>query len=157
EAYDAAQAAGEIRKPGNPNFSKAERLERSPGIRVKPGDIHDARRTRRAEQIDPGVVRRALDAGLAEGQPLTRGTVRRAVDEAIDGDTAPDPHAEVDERALRVFDDSATQQRAFRRAITTRAAQRYVSVERQLGLATAVQESVARFEARGTKDEGLVG
>lgn len=76
DEYDAAQERGEVAKPGNPNFSKAEKL---PAPDISPRILHEARQVRDAEQATPGIVRRVLDEALDAGEEPTRAKVRRAI------------------------------------------------------------------------------
>jgi hypothetical protein len=41
--------------------------------------LHEARQIRDAEKCDPGVVRRAVDAAIADGKEPTKARVRKAV------------------------------------------------------------------------------
>ena len=80
DEYDAAQERREIATPGNPNFSGREKLASGSDL-VPPKELHEARRIREAEKIDPGIVARTLNAAVAAGEEPTRTKVRRAVHE----------------------------------------------------------------------------
>lgn len=41
--------------------------------------IHEARRTRNAEAVSPGIVRRTLDQQLAQGNELTKARVKQVL------------------------------------------------------------------------------
>lgn len=78
DEYDAAQERGEIRtQADNQAFSKAEKAS-GPSI-IPPKELHEAREIRDAEQADPGIVRRTLDAALDAGEEPTRAKVKRVV------------------------------------------------------------------------------
>ena len=74
DEYDAAQARGEIRSNGERSFSAPEKV--SGAQLISPKALHKARQLRDAEAADPGVIRRTLDARLAEGQEPTKAAVR---------------------------------------------------------------------------------
>lgn len=80
DEYDAAQERGEIRRNGERSFSSPEKVS-GPDI-LDPKDIHEARIIRDAENAQPGIVRRALDARLAQGQEPNKAALREAVVEA---------------------------------------------------------------------------
>lgn len=84
--YDAAQAAGLVRKPGQ--RGKAEKaLADDNGISpptvaafgLSPQDIHAARKLAEAERRSPGIVERAIAARLAAGFSPSRANLRAAV------------------------------------------------------------------------------
>jgi hypothetical protein len=77
DEYDAAQERGEIRSNGDKSFSGREKLS-GPGI-IPPKEMHEARTIRDAEEADPGIVRRTLDAAIDAGEEHTRAKVNRAV------------------------------------------------------------------------------
>lgn len=94
EEYDAAQGRDEIAGPGNPNFSKGEKLPgwREAGLPAK--DLHEARRFRDAERADPGVIERTVSGMVERGEEPTRAALRR---EIID---RPKPSRVMDPAAL---------------------------------------------------------
>lgn len=86
DEYDAAQERGEVASQ-----TDGRRAIGVPGGNAKPTvadiglsrkDIHEARQVRDAEQAEPGVVRRALDAQLDAGKEPTKTALREAVIEA---------------------------------------------------------------------------
>ena len=82
DEYDAAQARGEVatqsRHGGSvPAGNTAPATVADLGLTRK--QVHEARQLRDAEAAAPGVVRRALDARLADGQEPTKAAVREAV------------------------------------------------------------------------------
>lgn len=81
DEYDAAQERGEIGKHGgHKQVSDGETWKATEVI--PPKDIHEARIIRDAENAQPGIVRRALDARLAQGQEPNKAALRDAVVEA---------------------------------------------------------------------------
>ncbi len=77
DEYDGAQERGEVAGHGgdrkiNLPDGKVEEI----GLTHK--QIHEARQIRDAEEADPGLVRRTLDALLADGKEPTRAAVKRA-------------------------------------------------------------------------------
>lgn len=62
DEYDAAQERGEVKSVGNPNCSATEQLPSAADIGLSRKDIHEARIIRDAEKVDPGVIRRTIDA-----------------------------------------------------------------------------------------------
>jgi hypothetical protein len=81
DEYDAAQERGEIRENGERSFSSPEKLS-GPGI-LPPKELHEARLIRDAEKVDPGIVRRTVDAAIAAGEEPSKAKVRRAVLETV--------------------------------------------------------------------------
>jgi len=79
DEYDAAQLRGEVKKVGNPNYSKAEELPAAPEIGLSSKDIHEARQIRDAEEAEPGIVKRTLDAAIEAGEEPTKAAVKKAV------------------------------------------------------------------------------
>lgn len=69
DEYDAAQARGEVATTGK--RSQVEHSVPAPtaaDIGLTRKDVFEARKVRDAEQAEPGIVRRALDAILQDGQ-----------------------------------------------------------------------------------------
>jgi hypothetical protein len=77
DEYDAAQDRGEIRSNGERSFSAPEKV--SGTDLISPKALYEARQLRDAEAADPGVIRRALDARLAQGQEPTKAAVGEVV------------------------------------------------------------------------------
>lgn len=81
DEYDAAQDRGEVQKPGGDRVSNVPGRNNAPTVSelgLSRKDIHEARLVRDAERVDPGIVRRTLDEGLARGAEPTRAALRRA-------------------------------------------------------------------------------
>ncbi len=81
DEYDAAQERGEVRKDGQRGKAVPDEnsIPTAADIGIPRKDIHEARQLRDAENADPGVGRRTLDAALDAGEEPTRAAVRRAV------------------------------------------------------------------------------
>ena len=69
DEYDAAQERGEVAKLGDnlPSVPNANSKPTAADLGVSRKEIHEARKIRDAEKAQPGVVKRALTACLAEG------------------------------------------------------------------------------------------
>lgn len=80
DEYDAAQAAGEVRRPGQRGKAVADDDRISPATVAEIGlskqEIHDARKLRDAERKAPGIVERAIEARLAAGLEPSRASLR---------------------------------------------------------------------------------
>lgn len=63
DEYDGAQERGEIKRAGNPNYSKTEELPGNQEISIPTKEIFEARRIRDAEETNPGIVKRVADKG----------------------------------------------------------------------------------------------
>lgn len=78
EEYDAAQERGEVatagRNVGNGNVSAT-----AADLGLRRDEIHEARRLRDAEQAEPGLIRRSLDAMIERGEEPTRAALKREV------------------------------------------------------------------------------
>lgn len=82
DEYDAAQERGEVAGPRDGKLGRSNSERPRPAaadIGLSRKGIHEAREIRNAEQVDPGIVRRAVDEAVAKGEPPTRAKVRRAV------------------------------------------------------------------------------
>lgn len=81
--YDAAQAAGYVRKPGQRGKAIPDGNGISPPtaeeIGLAPKDVHEARKLAEAERRAPGLVERAIAARLAAGLEPSRANLRAAV------------------------------------------------------------------------------
>lgn len=109
DEYDAAQERGEVARAGGDrtkipeeNFATAAEI----GLTHK--QIHEARKIRDAEEREPGITRRALDAMLKQGRPPSRADLRRAVieeDDDDDDDTEESPERKRD--AFLIFANEA--------------------------------------------------
>jgi hypothetical protein len=86
DEYDAAQDRGEVQKPGGDRVSNVPDRNNAPTVSdlgLSRKDIHEARLVRDAERIEPGIVRRTLDEGLARGEEPTRAALRRAAQDRL--------------------------------------------------------------------------
>lgn len=86
DEYDAAQDRGEVQKPGGDRVSNVPGRNNAPTVSdlgLSRKDIHEARLVRDAERVDPGIVRRTLDEGLARGEEPTRAALRRAAQDRL--------------------------------------------------------------------------
>lgn len=85
--YDAAQAAGLVRKPGQRGKAAEKAIADDNGISpptvaeigLSAEDIHAARKLAEAERRSPGIVERAIAARLAAGFSPSRANLRAAV------------------------------------------------------------------------------
>jgi hypothetical protein len=82
--YEAAQARGEVARhggPGRKNKIPSGNLDptTTADVGIKPKDVHEGRLIRDAEKAEPGIVRRALDKTLADGDEPSRAAIREAV------------------------------------------------------------------------------
>ena len=78
DEYDAAQERGEVRSHGERRVSAVETVGFTE-IGLTGKDIHEARLIRDAEQADPGIIRRTLDAALEAGHEPTRAAIKREI------------------------------------------------------------------------------
>lgn len=88
DEYDAAQERGEVAKQGNIPEQNVSTLA-DIGLTAK--DIHEAREIRDAEDADPGIVRRTLDADLSANQEPTKASVRKAIKAIKEGTMEGEP------------------------------------------------------------------
>lgn len=83
DEYDAAQAAGEVRKPGQRGkaVKDGDRFSTptAEDVGLSKQEVHDARKLRDAERRSPGIVERAIAARLAAGLEPSRANLRAAV------------------------------------------------------------------------------
>lgn len=94
DEYDAAQERGEVAGHGGArNFNVPnENVETTAAdIGLSRKDIHEARIIRDAEKVDPGVIRRTIDAAIAAGEEPSKAKVRRAVLETARPTATPSP------------------------------------------------------------------
>jgi hypothetical protein len=81
--YDAAQAAGHVRKPGQRGkaVQDDDRISTPTAgeIGLSKQEVHEARKLRDAERRAPGIVERAIAARLAAGLEPSRANLRAAV------------------------------------------------------------------------------
>lgn len=77
DEYDAAQERGDVagHGGGKSNLGKAKVND----IDLSYDQIHEARKIKAAEEAEPGVIRRTLDALIEEGAEPTKAAVRRAI------------------------------------------------------------------------------
>lgn len=87
DEYDAAQERGEVASGSVRTDIVPLRNDVRPATASDLGlsrkQVHDARQVRNAEALDPGVVRRTLDARLAAGQEPTKAAVNEAVSNVV--------------------------------------------------------------------------
>ena len=85
EEYDAAQDRGEVASNGQRGSEKA--VEKHNGfspataadLGLRRDEIHEARKLRDAEQAEPGLIQRAINAMVERGEEPTRSALRREV------------------------------------------------------------------------------
>jgi hypothetical protein len=66
DEYDAAQERREINGHGGDRKTDDFKFENSKLENIKPAELHEARIIRDAEKADPGIVRRTVDAAIAD-------------------------------------------------------------------------------------------
>ena len=80
DEYDAAQARGEVKRNGGNRSSVEDRNTASAAdLGLRRDQIHEARQIRDAEAAEPGIVRRALNERLEQGEEPTRAALRKMV------------------------------------------------------------------------------
>lgn len=79
EEYDAAQAAGEAAKQGRPKKVADGDVFKLGEAGLTKQDIAEARKLRAAEEGEPGLVQRAIEARLSQGLEPTRRSLRHAI------------------------------------------------------------------------------
>lgn len=83
DEYDAAQERGEVQKHGRVDIPEGNiKAPTAADLGITSKDIHEARQIRDAEEADPGIVRRTLDAKLEAKEEPTKAALREAVTEA---------------------------------------------------------------------------
>lgn len=99
DEYDAAQERGEVRSNGETSYSNPEKL---PASVIGARQAHEARQIRDAEEHDPGIVARTLNAAIERGDEPTRAEVKRALTyrEKLVIEAAEDEKKLNDKRAL---------------------------------------------------------
>lgn len=84
EEYDAAQERGEVHKHGGDKSNvDNHNVATAADLGLRRDEIHEARKIRDAEAVEPGLINRALDAMLDRGEEPTRAELRRSVNAAI--------------------------------------------------------------------------
>lgn len=83
DEYDAAQARGEVMGRARSCVGDDNAPATAADLGLRRDQIHDARLLRDAEEADPGIVRRTLDAKLERGEEPTRSAVRRAAEDRL--------------------------------------------------------------------------
>jgi hypothetical protein len=83
DEYDAAQARGEVMGRARSCVGDDNAPATAADLGLRRDQIHDARLLRDAEEADPGLVRRTLDAKLQRGEEPTRSAVRRAAEDRL--------------------------------------------------------------------------
>lgn len=119
DEYDGAQQRGEVAKLGDnlPTVHEQNSKPTAADIGLSRREIHEARQIRNAEQRDPGVVRRALDAALAEGREPTKAQVRKAVSVVLTRDDVEAGDGITDEMIEAA--NAANRKRVFMRCAST--------------------------------------
>lgn len=82
DEYDAAQDRGEVgQQTGRPKVvpNQNDFIPTAKDVGLDRKEIHEARIIRDAEKVDPGIVRRTVDAAIAAGEEPSKAKVRRAV------------------------------------------------------------------------------
>lgn len=107
DEYDAAQERGEVRtQADNQHVADANKLSPQ-DLGLRRDEIHEARKIRDAEQVNPGIVERTLDDLVDRGEEPTRAALQASVLAAIsDARQRPDrrnPHRVKDDMTDRVF------------------------------------------------------
>jgi len=93
DEYDLAQERGEIatRADGDRSSGAEDLKPTASDIGLTHKEIHEARIIRDAENTDPGIVRRTVDAAIASGEEPSKARVRRAVLETARPQSIPRP------------------------------------------------------------------
>ena len=98
DEYDAAQERGEVATHGgadrgNQHANVADRnVATAADLGLRRDQIHEARRIRDAERVDPGAIDRSIEGALARGEAPTRTQLRR--DLRVYRDDAPQDEAQ---------------------------------------------------------------
>jgi hypothetical protein len=100
DEYDAAQKRQEVPGHGGKrgNQHTGGKIEDSNLGGITGTDIHEARIIRNAERIDPGIVKRTVDAALAAGEEPTKAKIKRAVIDAVKSAAPPEPQKKAKKR-----------------------------------------------------------
>lgn len=96
EEYDAAQERGEVAGHGRSKV-EADNVTTTADLGIRRDEIHEARKLRDAEAADPGIVQRAIDEMVEQGEEPTSAALRRKIVER------PTPQRTMDRRALWVW------------------------------------------------------
>lgn len=86
DEYDAAQARGEVKANGG---DRTVPLANSADLGLSRKTIHEARQIRDAEEAEPGIIERTLEAAIEAGEEPTKAAVRRAVSRHNPYDVSP--------------------------------------------------------------------
>lgn len=81
QEYDDAQDRNEVQRHGGqkPRDVSQGNIPSASDIGIGRKDIHEARQFRDAEQAEPGLIRRSLDAMIERGEEPTRAALKREV------------------------------------------------------------------------------
>ena len=79
EEYDDAQERGEVAKRGWESGVDKDNITTAADLGLRRDEIHEARKLRDAEQENPGLIARALDAMVQRGEEPTRAALKREV------------------------------------------------------------------------------
>lgn len=96
EEYDAAQERGEVAGLGA-NQHRDEGVAASNTLGLRRDEIHEARRLRDAERVDPGVIQRTISDMVDRGEEPTRANLKREIM------SRPEPKKVMDQRALWIW------------------------------------------------------
>ncbi|WP_430501928.1 hypothetical protein, partial [Escherichia coli] len=80
EEYDAEKAAGNVASGRPKSLDGGETFQpTAKDIGLRHDEIHEARKLRDAEQAEPGLIRRSLDAMIERGEEPTRAALKREI------------------------------------------------------------------------------
>lgn len=79
QEYDDAQDRGEVRRANNEKTASGREAVSASDIGISHKDVHEARQFRDAENAEPGLIRRSLDAMIERGEEPTRAALKREV------------------------------------------------------------------------------
>lgn len=88
DAVDAAQAKGELARPGRKTNISGENVFTLDEVGLDAQAVHQARKLRNAERAEPGFIERVVEARLEEGLEPSRASLKTAAGHAIGTKTA---------------------------------------------------------------------
>lgn len=83
DAVDAAQAKGQVARPGCPKNVSDENIFTLEDVGLDRGKLHEARKLRDAVRSDPDFVERVVETRIAEGLDPSRAALKKAAGHAI--------------------------------------------------------------------------
>lgn len=83
DAVDAAQAKGQVARPGRPKNVSDENIFTLEDVGLDRGKLHEARKLRDAVRSDPDFVERVVETRIAEGLDPSRAALKKAAGHAI--------------------------------------------------------------------------